>query len=223
MNYQYAVFLSYKWDGDYAEWVDKIFYPIVKNFFIDNYGDNYAYKDTEQVPGGGNLPILLRQAIARSMCMIAVLNGPYFCKSSWCTVEFSSMLHRQKALKYPEANNGRGLLFPVIFTKTNQANNAQISTLIDKCPNVAQLVEGLLPLKLEEDRYFHVHNSFKDSPEYGMLRTKIRSWLENSVVPSIVAPPPAQDWEGPEWFDQPSVEFRRLLDCKSIILQPLIN
>jgi DNA-binding sugar fermentation-stimulating protein len=91
MQYRYAVFISYKWNGEYDEWVNKIFYPIVQEYFISKFSRNdLVFKDTmESRKSYGNSVIdFLKEGLVHSKCMIAVLNGPYFCGSIWCPKEF---------------------------------------------------------------------------------------------------------------------------------------
>jgi hypothetical protein len=219
MTYRYSAFISYKRDGDYQEWVDKIFYPIVSKFFIDEYGENSTFKDVEQIPSGASVSESLKAAVIKSACMIAVLNGPYFCKSEWCTTEFAAVYNRQKLYM----QGGAGLLFPVVFTRLNKRDNKQISTLWDKCPAMAKLVDDLSPLRLEEEKYFYVTNEFVNTQAHGQLRILINNWLRDNVVPAVRSSPPFQNnWSDPQYWDEPYNTLRRQLDCISLIPQPLL-
>ncbi|NTS41912.1 toll/interleukin-1 receptor domain-containing protein [Flavisolibacter sp. BT320] len=220
MSYKYDVFISYKWSGEYKEWVDKVFYPLILKYFISEYNENPTFKDIIDIPHGATADQVLKDAVTSSKCMIAVLSAPYFCKSIWCPTEFSAILHRQKQVLNP-SDSFKGLLFPVIFTIFDQKTNKYVSSLTNKCPRVAALVENLTPLRLEEDKYFHLHNSFIDSEAYGQLRMKVRRWLEESVIPSIQEAPKWQpEWRNPAWWDDPYNQFLQTIDCRQLKKEP---
>lgn len=219
--YKYTVFISYKWNGEYEEWVNKIFYPIVKNYFIDTVGNNDVFKDEERVKYGEDLFSFLEGGLVHSKCMIAVLNGPYFCKSVWCPKEFSVMLHRHKIHK---TGNGKSLLFPLIFTKRDRINDRNINSLKNICPNLSQWIEdNFTPLLLEEDKYLRTTNAFRESADYDDLKIRIKNWLNDSIIPSLQTAPTWQEaWDSKLWLEAPYEDFKSSIDCTDFYKQPLL-
>jgi hypothetical protein len=220
MKYKYAVFISYKWNGEYDEWVNEIFYPIVQEFFISRFNKDLVFKDTkESRKAYGNSVIdILKEGLIRSMCMVAVLNGPYFCSSAWCPKEFSVMFYRHK--KYNNEPPPKRLLFPVIFT-----NSENKSTLLQVCPGLAAFIENsFMPLFLEEEKYLFTNQSFKQSDGYNALKLKIKEFLNDSVLPAIqIAPAWSNEWGTKEWFDDPVNDFSSKIDCIEFFKQPLMT
>jgi hypothetical protein len=220
--YKHAVFISYKWNGEYEDWVNKIFYPIVRDFFYGQFGKNLAFKDTEQQRDhyGESVIDFLKTGLLHSKCMIAVLNGPYFCSSFWCPKEFAVMLHRNKQYKDQHI---KSLLFPVIFTKASINGNQ--NSLKEICPKLASFIEdAFMPLFLEEEKYLFVNESFKQSNDYNVLKTKIRTFLANSVIPALQLAPAWQEiWSNPEWWDEPYNTFSEQIDCIDFYKQPLMS
>lgn len=216
--YKHAVFISYKWKGEYEEWVNKIFYPIVQEFFLGKFGKNLAFKDTEEQRHhyGDSVIDFLKTGLVHSQCMIAVLNGPYFCSSFWCPKEFSVMLNRNKKYKNDQSKN---LLFPVIFTKAG--NNS----LLEICPKLAAFIEeSFMPLFLEEEKYLFVNEGFKQSNDYNTLRKMIRIFLTDSVLPAMQKAPGWDEvWSAKEWWDDPYTSFANEIDCIDFYKQPLMS
>ncbi len=221
MQYKYAVFISYKWNGEYDEWVNEIFYPIVQEFFISRFNRNdLVFKDTKELRKsyGNSVIDFLKEGLIRSKCMLAVLNGPYFCNSAWCPKEFSVMFHRNK--KYSNEPPPKRLLFPVIFT-----NNENKSTLFQVCPGLAEFIESsFMPLFLEEEKYLFTNQSFKQSKEYNDLKLRIKGFLNDSVLPAMrIAPVWSNEWGTKEWFDDPVNDFTPNIDCNDFFKQPLMT
>jgi hypothetical protein len=215
--YRYAVFISYKRHGDYQKWIDDVFYPIVQNYFIGRYGKSHAFKDTQEQAEhyGESLDNFINSGLVYSKCMVAVLNGPYFCNSFWCPKEFSIMKFRADKLQKP-------LLLPVIFTKRD--SNASVSLLKDACPGLAADIEKCyLPLFLEENKYLYTNNAFINSPDYNELVKEVRKWLDGSVVPAIKnAPAWQEDWNTKDWLEGAYKIFKEKIDCTDINKQSLL-
>jgi hypothetical protein len=221
MQYKYALFISYKWNGEYDEWVNEIFYPIVQEFFISKFSrSDLVFKDTkESRKAYGNSVIdFLKEGLIHSKCMVAVLNGPYFCNSIWCPKEFSVMLHRNK--EYNNASPPKRLLFPVIFTNGQKEN-----TLAQVCPGLSTFIENsFMPLFLEEEKYLFTNQSFKQSGEYNALKIKIKEFLNDSIIPAMRNAPGWDNvWGTKEWFDDPVNELTPKIDCNDFFKQPLMT
>jgi hypothetical protein len=221
MSYKYAVFISYKWNGEYDEWVNEIFYPIVQDFFVSRFNrKDIVFKDTmESRKHYGNSVIdFLKEGLVHSKCMLAVLNGPYFCNSLWCPKEFSVMLNRHK--RYNEPPPPKRLLFPIIFTTVDNENS-----LMKICPGLTTFIESnFMPLFLEEEKYLFTNNAFRQSSDYNTLKIKIKTFLSSSVVPALMSAPPFNtEWGTREWWDDPIDTFRPQIDCNDFFTQPLMT
>jgi hypothetical protein len=215
--YKHFVFISYKRDNEYQEWVDTIFYKIVSDFFIAKYNKSLAFKDTEEQSKnyGNSVSNFLQNGLIYSRCMIAVLTPPYFCQSDWCVKEFSLMKERADTCN-------QTLLFPVIFT--NKRDNSVVSIIKESSPNLSNLIENTyMPLLLDEDKFLKTNQAFIDSADYNLLKDKIKEWLRDSIVPALSNPPVwNQQWETEGWLNQCQNNFRNLIDCSDLYRQPVM-
>lgn len=213
--YKHTVFISYKRQGDNEKWVNEVFYPIITNYFIDEYGKNYAFKDHEQLNDnyGNSLGNFLNSGLTHSKCMIAVLSNPYFCKSEWCAKEFSVMKHRTD---YYNQN----MLFPVFFTRKNDSE----ILLSQACPILtADISVRYTPLLLDEEKYYQTNKAFLEGAYHSELKTKVRNWLRGSVVPAIMNVPTwNNDWNSEDWLERPYENFKNIIDCAPIYKQALL-
>lgn len=222
--YKYGIFISYKHDNNYGQWVEKVFLPIVLDHIISEWGQEgvgITFFDKKNLKEGNIVPDSLRLALAHSRVMIAVLSGPYFCDSHYCPFEFSAIYNRQTKLNFSLSNEGKGLLFPIVFTKPDSESNKEKTNLVDKCPKIHNMVENLVPLKLDAKSYLNTSEGFKQTSAYDELKWKIKNWVDDSIIPSLlVAPSWQEQWLSEEWFEQPFTNFKGICsqDCKKLFI-----
>jgi len=207
-GYQYDIFLSYKWRGSVQEWVNKIFFPILVNEIYNLNQDIKIFKDTEDINPGDTLTDSLRYGLITSKILVSIITPPYFVKSQWCTMEFSTLHHRERQLGYRTTQNRGGLIFPVIFVDINQTTQ-EISHLAHDFAEAYNLAKGFTPLYIDRQQYLYSNGAFKESKEYNNLIQLIRDWLSKGVLlrlhdANVVW---KSEFSTPEWIETPYEKF----------------
>jgi len=183
MAYEHDVFVSYKWGNDLKIWVDKVFIPILKDALYDTTDsaeDSIIFHDAEENKPGGSIPLVLRDGVARSKCMVCVITYPYFTKSAWCPAELSAMLEREKVTAIRQPPKHVGLVFPVLFvdmSKTRLADRNPVYGL----PGPKNFLTKIQPLELDEDKFFRISAGFKDTNGFDDLRLLVKKWVRESI------------------------------------------
>ncbi|MDB4922910.1 toll/interleukin-1 receptor domain-containing protein [Mucilaginibacter sp.] len=206
MAYRHDIFVSYKWGGDLKVWVDSVFIPILKNVLIelkDEFRDTDIFHDVRSTLSGANVPDVLRDGVAYSKCMVCVVNKPYFTNSKWCTEELSAMLRREEETGVRRNADHVGLVFPVLFVDEAETELGNQNTVYTH-RGAAGLLEQILPLKLNEEKFFCIAAGFKGTTGYDQLRLTIKRWVRNGLLKQIQTPP---EWR-PGWGELPYFESR---------------
>lgn len=117
-DYQYDVFLSYRREWPALDWVQNHFSWRLEKLLGEFMPPAHAPKifvDTKEIETGQEWPLVLREALKNSRCLVAVWSPEYF-RSKWCVAELGSMMEREKLLGYrTEANPESRLVYPVVF------------------------------------------------------------------------------------------------------------
>lgn len=170
MEYEYHVFLSYRRYGRWPEWTKKIFVPIFTHWLGEELGENVEIFFDEDMETGVTWPPRLVQALARSRILVPLFSRQYF-NSSWCRLEFSYMLAREKYLGLRTAEQPSGLIIPAIIHDGNDL------------PRVARWIQAA---RLEE-----YSNAFMllESENATALSALIKRWVPDIVRAIRRAPP----------------------------------
>lgn len=112
MPYKYDVFISYKNQPGLVTWVKDHFQPLLQTW-LDNELPQPAviFRDKVSIDAGDEWSNAIKEALARSKVVIAVLTPQYF-TSKWCIAEWQSLEKREKG----SANTKNKLLIPVKYS-----------------------------------------------------------------------------------------------------------
>lgn len=117
-DYQYDVFLSYRREWPALDWVQNHFAWRLERLlgeFLPPEHPPKVFVDTKEIETGQEWPLVLREALKNSRCLVAVWSPEYF-RSPWCVAELGSMLERERLLGYrTQAESERRLIYPVTF------------------------------------------------------------------------------------------------------------
>lgn len=135
MSYEYDAFVSYRHTTGAKDWVRQIFVPeLIK--WLSNIlpNDPKIFLDSESIRASLNWKIKLQDAIQRSKCLIAVLNGPYF-SSDYCAAEWFSFIGREEILGCGQPGKPEGLIVPIrFFDGQHYHNSAKAKQVLDMTP-----------------------------------------------------------------------------------------
>src|SRR2546428_13893132 len=120
MDYEWDVFLSYLHERPSGPWVNDHFLPYF-TFQLGNALNQKAriFYDRIGIHSGQKWPACLKQALARSKCLVGIWSPLYF-HSAWCLSECAVMLHREKQLGYGTKEKPDGL---VVGIKVNDGTH----------------------------------------------------------------------------------------------------
>ncbi len=112
MGYKYDLFISYKNQPGLVGWIADHFQPMLqRRLEFELPHQPTIFRDKVSIEAGDEWDPAIREALAKSRLMVAVLTPQYF-TSPWCVAEWSAMEAREKLLK--DARNK--LLIPVKFS-----------------------------------------------------------------------------------------------------------
>lgn len=184
MGYEYDIFISYRNDKFFSEWVYNVLYetlePLLKNEL--NQSEVRIFMDKEEIRTGDEWSNRIKRALVRSRCLVPVFIPNYF-HSEWCVRELSVLLHRQTALKYNTLNNPSGLVLPIHLFDG------------EHFPELAKDIQGK-----NFKSYFRPNLT-------GDLQNKFFAemieWVK--IIADAVKNAPAwnDDWLKPEWLEEP--------------------
>lgn len=204
MSYRHDIFVSYKWGGDLKEWVDSVFIPILRNVLIEikaEYRDTDIFHDVRSTLSGATIPAVLRDGVAFSKCMVCVINRPYFTNSKWCPEELSAMLRREEETLVRQQPGHVGLIFPVLFVDETEVALAARNAVYQH-QGAAKLLSDILPLMLDEERFFCIAAGFKGTSGYDALRLIIKRWVRRGIEAQLNEPPVwREEWRGIDYFE----------------------
>jgi hypothetical protein len=99
VGYKFDAFLSYSRKGQWPQFVDRLFKPMLEHWLLNELGwQPYIFHDTESMEVGRQWPEMLADALASSRIMIALWSKVYF-SSRWCTAELGHMLARADCIR----------------------------------------------------------------------------------------------------------------------------
>lgn len=190
--YKYDVFISYKRGGLREEWMKELFMPWFTELLDEafaNHGLEHPeiFFDQNNIAGGSNWQVTLRDAIAKSKFMVSICTPSYFARSEWCLREFVAMYYRTKSLGFLSAANQEGLVYPLMKQK------------IENLPPFAQVIQFLDYSKFNQNG-----PAFKLTKEYLEFQEKVRADT-NEIAKFIKTktPPWRAEFESAEWLEQP--------------------
>jgi TIR domain len=157
-EYDYDVFISYKRGGIKGGWISEIFLPLFEEDLSQNLGRRAKiFLDTSDIQPGAPWPQVLADTLAKSTCLVAILNPLYF-TSDWCVAEFSVMYHRQNKLREENALRiNQSLLAPFIRQGPTR-----------HFPSYASQIQ-----LLDYSKYNRIGEAFVRSDDYDELQKKI--------------------------------------------------
>lgn len=115
MAYQYHVFVSYRRKPPAQTWVHDLFVPELRNWMGTELGYGDVFFDEDSIGEGSSYTPKLQSALRASRVMISVLTAEYG-QSPWCTIEYRSMMAREKLNGMRTPDNPGGLILPVKFS-----------------------------------------------------------------------------------------------------------
>lgn len=185
MTYEYDVFLSYRQGRLFGRWVHETFLELFEDYLTEALNKPKAaiFVDRGEIKAGDTLPPRIKDALARSRCMVAVWVPSYF-HSHWCQRELSAMLWRERQLGYRTPQKPGGLVLPI--------------RLFDGAyfPRFTQHI-----VQFDCTRFARVRAGFLDSPRYLEFQDKLIEWVD-AVAQTIQQAP---DWQ-PEWLNNASFD-----------------
>lgn len=114
MDYQYDIFISYKRTERSLEWIQRHFYPLLRDCVQEELCREPQIFVDKEIESGVSWAPQLGASLANSRILIPLLGKNYF-HSDWCCKELSMMLDREQQLRKRTAENPRGLIVPVII------------------------------------------------------------------------------------------------------------
>ncbi len=109
-DYSYDVFISYRRNGNVADWVQRHLVKVLSNCLTDELEREPTIFLDVRMDTGTLWPTELMNGLQRSRVMVAVLSPQYF-RSSWCLAEWETLARREAAT----GHIGR-LIFPLTFS-----------------------------------------------------------------------------------------------------------
>lgn len=131
MPYRYDVFISYRNQPGLVGWVRDHFQPLLQTW-LDNELPSGAtiFRDKVSIEAGDEWSDAIKNALADSRCLIAVLTPQYF-RSKWCVAEWQSIDSRGAL----QAQTRNKLLIPIRYSNgpyfPQFATNKQFSAETD--------------------------------------------------------------------------------------------
>jgi hypothetical protein len=111
-GYEFDIFISYRRNGNVAQWVQNHFEPRLRECLTDELPNDPQIFLDKNMEVGARWPDELARALHRSQLLLAVWSPPYF-TSRWCLAEWRTMLRRQELLRI---DSSRGLVYPIRFS-----------------------------------------------------------------------------------------------------------
>lgn len=184
-SYIYDVFISYRRSDVGKYWVPTYFEPCLRNELDQCLGKRTKiFFDTYDIGIGAEWPARIKEALARSKCLVPVLCGIYF-TSDWCTREFAAFYQRQLECNQQGKINEYELIKPVLVRNGN---------------HLPEPIRNIQNLSLQN--YWTKCESFRASIDYMKFENEIKI-LAESIAGSINRIPEYNiDWANEDWMDQ---------------------
>lgn len=193
-DYQYDIFLSYTRRNQVSDWVQSHFYDLLKEHLDAALGRAPNIFIDKDIGIGEAWPLKLKQALAHSRCLIAVVSPAYF-RSAWCLKECHIMLAREQAEGYRTLANTRGLVIPVI------ARNGE---------HHPEYMRDIQSVDLKH--YVRVGGAFRNAPRYIEFEDEMEKWTKQVADAVRAAPIWRSGWPSEEDVVIPeigSVQFNK--------------
>ncbi len=199
MGYSYDVFISYK--SESKDWVQQAFRPLFDRHLREALGgrEPKIFMDVQRIENGDAWKNTLRNALAHSRCVVAILTPSYF-HSEWCTREFAVMMHRAQQNKLLTTASPGGLIAPVCVSDGEF---------------FPAKVQGMQSVQLHS--YYMFSEAFPKTRKYLKFEEHLKKWLPDVVKIIDRAP----NWD-PEWLEDAWLEvpFKDLLITGQAPLKP---
>jgi hypothetical protein len=191
MAYRYDIFLSYKSEFPFGDWVHESLRPLLEPYVTGALGRPIRiFVDRTGIGAGDAWPERLQQALAYSRCLVAVWVPQYF-YSDWCRRECAVMLHRERQLGLRSLRKPSGLILPIrLFDGVH-------------FPEIAKKIQFL-----DCRDYFQVNEGFRKSEDYAKLQRVLQTWSEEVAIAINSAPRWQGKWLTQGWLD---VDFDELI------------
>src|SRR4051794_29282158 len=102
MPYEYDVFVSYRRQGEFGKWVEKVFFPEFRQLLPEmlNEPNTRIFFDEKEVRTGDDFRHRIRTALACSRCLVPIWIPSYFWKDpGWCLLELDAFRRREVSYK----------------------------------------------------------------------------------------------------------------------------
>jgi hypothetical protein len=109
-DYQYDLFLSFRHKPPVIDWLRRHFFPKLEQWLPNAMSRDPAIFVDWNIETGAAWPLVLKEGLLRSRCMLAVWTPEYF-RSSWCLAEWQSFRAREQRLGLTT----KGLIYPVVY------------------------------------------------------------------------------------------------------------
>lgn len=171
MSYKFDLFVSYRHDGPYGEWVEKPFLDLFTTYLRNELGrDPIIFWDRSGIASGDEWPLKLLSALAQSRCLIAIWSPAYF-QSEWCRKELALMLARERHCGYRTLEKPGGLIISVAIHDG------------DRFPDVAKRIQHP-----DWHLYARVGDGFRKTERFVEFQDKLTNWAPD-VASAIAACP----------------------------------
>ncbi len=200
MAYQYDVFISYRRTSTTRQWIDDVFLQ----HFTDHLKEEAKNKDLklfldrDGIEGGDNWKDSIREAAARSRCVVPVFQPTYF-QSEWCVRELAIFIHRHQALGL---GNAQKLVFPVTISDGEH--------FPDNLKNIQQF---------EAQKCNRPIESLRHTERYlGFLDQLIEKWVPTIAKNLALVPAWQADWLKETWTE-PALLFKTLYQGPPLMME----
>jgi TIR domain len=191
MAYEHDVFLSYKSDFPFGDWVHECFLPFFRPYVENALNRPFnLFLDRTGIMSGDSWPQRLLEALSRSRCLVAVWS-PFYFRSDWCRRECELMLHRERRLGMRSLANPGGLVLPICLFDG------------DHFPGPAKEIQHL-----DCRKYFVVGDGFKRTELYVEFQQVIARWSEEVASAIHRAPPWRKEWSSRQWHKDVAIDLR---------------
>jgi hypothetical protein len=177
MDYQWDVFVSYRRDFPYGQWVRNVFMPLFRAYLPEALNRKAEiFFDASDIHAGEAFPEKLTNALAHSRCLLAFWLPSYFFDDGWCRREWGAFLRRERRHGFRTFQNPRSLVVPFVLSDGDHFPQVARETEFFKCHEYSYL-------NLERIKAFV---SFQKSMR--------ETWVQHVVETIHAAPPWSGDW-----------------------------
>jgi hypothetical protein len=193
LDYRYDIYLSYRRRGEWPDWVQAHFEPLLAHWLGEELGRGpEIFFDARDVETGSVWPDTLADGLASSRAMVCLWSRSYF-GSSWCVAELSHMLERQdqtgSRLVVPATiHDGDRIPETLQYLQVRRLNEYSNPRMTRDSPSSERLSEEI------RDFAVAVATAVERAPTYqsrwaGNARTGIHDALAGSVGPESISLP----------------------------------